>query len=185
MLIVTRRGHGAHQGQALVEFALVLPVFLLVVFSVIQFGFLLGGQDAMSNAVREATRYASTLPVANTTDAGSCSCGTGQQAYNQLLTSLRAKVPGFVPGNLVACGAAAPASSVSYCIRSNPDATYSIYVTVSVVYRQPLFVPLVGPIVDRIDGTADNALRTSASEQMRVETYNLSGGYLGGFPTCS
>lgn len=179
-----RRACIDRRGQTLVEFAIVLPLFLLIVFSVIQFGFLMGGQDAISNAVREATRYASTLPVANTTDAGSCSTGTGQRAYNQLLTSMQAKVPGYSVSNLVACGAAAPASSVSYCIRQNPDTTYAIYVTVTAVYRHPLFVPFVGAIIDRLDGTADNALRGSATEQMRVETYNLSGSYLGGFSTC-
>ncbi len=174
------------RGQSLVEFALVFPVFLLAVFAVIQFSFLMGGQDAMTNAVREATRYASTLPVSNTTDAGSCSSpsSTAGRAYTQLLASLQSKLPGYSASNLVGCGAAAPASSVSYCIRANPDSTYSIYVTVQVVYRHPLFVPLVGAIIDRIDGTADNALRASAQEQMRVETFNLSGSYLGGFSTC-
>lgn len=171
-------------GQTLVEFALVLPVFLLIVFSVMQFGFLMGAQDGVTNAVREATRYASTLPVANTTDSGSCSSGVGQQAYSQLLTALQAKVPGYSASNLVACGAPSPSSTVSYCIRQNPDLTYGIYVTVTAVYRHPLFAPLIGAIVDRIDGVADNALRGTASEQMRVETYNLSGSYLGGFPTC-
>lgn len=187
MLVVTRSAGRSRSpsGQTLVEFAIVFPVFLLVVFSVIQFGFLMGGQDGITNAVREATRYASTLPVANTTDAGTCATGTGRQAYNQLLASMQAKVPGYSLSNLAKCGAAAPATTVSYCIRQNPDSTYAIYVTVTAVYRHPLFVPLVGPIIDRLDGTSDNALRATATEQMRVETFNLSGSYLGGFPTCS
>lgn len=183
MLIVSRvtRGRDGQQGQTLVEFAIVLPIFLLIVFSVIQFGFLMGGQDAVTNAAREATRYASTLPVANTTDAGSCSSGTGQKAYNQLVTSLSVKVPGYSLANLAKCADPAPHSSVSYCIRQNPDATWSIYVTVTAVYNHPLFVPFVGAIF----GGSPNSLRGSATEQMRVETYNLSGSYLGGFATCS
>lgn len=185
LVITTMRGRGSG-GQALVEFALVIPIFLLIVFSIIQFGFLLGGQDALTNSVREATRYVSTIPVANTTDAGSCSSGVGAQAYSKLVSSLQQKVPGYSAGNLVACGAAAPASTVSYCVRANPDSTKSIWVTVKVVYRHPLFVPIVGPLLDGLDGgPTDNALTASASEQMRVETFNLSGSPFGGFLTCS
>jgi len=173
------------RGQALAEFALVIPLFLLLVFSVIQFGMILGGQDGLSNAVREATRYASTVPVANTSDAGSCSTGVGQQVYSKLLTSLAAKIPGYVSGNLVACGQPAPSSSVTYCVRQNPDNTYAIFVQVQAVYRETLYVPIVGTIVDRLDGTADNRLRATASEQMRVETFNLTDLTAAGFPICN
>ena len=177
------------QGQALVEFALVLPVFLLVVFSIIQFGMLLGGQDALANSVREATRYAATVPVANTSDAGTCGSGVGSQVYIKLTAALQQKMPNYIAANLVGCGAPAPSSSVSYCIRANPSTpgslTYSIWVQVTAVYGHPLFTPLVGSILDPLDGVADGRLRATASEQMRVETFNLSGPYLGGFPACT
>jgi Flp pilus assembly protein TadG len=173
------------QGQALVEFALVIPVFLLIVFSVVQFGMIMGAQDALTSATREATRYASTVPVSNTTDAGSCSSGTGAQVYSKLQSVLAQKMPGYIALKLVACGAAAPSTTVGYCRRQNPDLTWSIWVQVTAVYRHPLYIPLVGNIVDGLDGTSDGNLRASASEQMRVETYSLSGSYLGGFGVCS
>lgn len=181
------------RGQALVEFSLVIPVFLLIVFSVVQFGMLLGGQDALDNSVREATRYAATVPVSNTTDAGSCAAGVGANVYARLQTVLSQKVPGYAAANLVACGDPAPATTVSYCIRANADNTptistddtYSIWVQITAVYRHPLFIPLVGMIVDQFDGAADSHLRATATEQMRVETFSLSGPYLGGFSTCT
>jgi Flp pilus assembly protein TadG len=175
------------RGQSLVEFALVLPVFFLIVFAIIQFGMIMGAQDGLANSVREATRYAATVPVSNTGDAGTCSAnGTaGKQTYDRLLLVLAQKVPAFNAANLVACGAPAPASTVTYCVRQNPDATYSIWVQVTAVYRHQLFIPVIAAIVDRMDGTADNRLRATASEQMRVETFTLTSTVPGGFATCA
>lgn len=51
--------HRADEGQALVEFALVAPVLLLVVFSIIQFGILFGRHLELQSATREGARKAS------------------------------------------------------------------------------------------------------------------------------
>lgn len=48
----------SHGGQALVEFALVAPVFILLLFGVIEFGRFVLAYEAANNAVREGTRYA-------------------------------------------------------------------------------------------------------------------------------
>lgn len=175
----------AHNGQALVEFALVIPVFLVIVFSVIQFGMIMGGQEGVASAVREATRYASTVPVSNTSDSGTCSAGTGAQTYSRLLLILQQKVPGYVLANLVKCGDPAPASSVTYCYRTNPDSTFSVWVQVRAVYRHALYVPLINGLVDGLDGQPNDGLRGIASEQMRVEIYTLASTTPGGFPPCS
>ncbi len=44
-------------GQAMVEFALVLPILLLFLCGIIDFGWVFGNQLAANNATREATRY--------------------------------------------------------------------------------------------------------------------------------
>src|SRR6187402_3204985 len=56
-----RRGDvGARgRGQALTEFAVVLPVFLLLVFGIIDLGRVIWGLDNVANAAREGARYAS------------------------------------------------------------------------------------------------------------------------------
>ena len=170
------------------EFALVIPVFFLIVFAIIQFGMIMGAQDGLSNAVREATRYASTVPVSNTSDAGSCGSAVGvagRDTYDRLVTMLQQKVPGYASSNLVKCGDPAPASRVSYCVRQNPDSTYSIWVQVVAVYKHQLFIPVISAIVDRLDGLPDNRLRATATEQMRVETFNLTSTIPGGFSTCA
>jgi len=54
-------------GAAMVEMAIVLPVFLLLVFGVIDFGRLLFTANSMASAVREGARQAAVLadPVAS------------------------------------------------------------------------------------------------------------------------
>lgn len=54
LVMATRPG-----GAALVEFALVLPVFLLVVFGAVNFGALMYDQSVISHAAREGARWAS------------------------------------------------------------------------------------------------------------------------------
>jgi len=55
-----RRSGWGEDGQALVEMALVLPILLLMLLGMIQFGFVLSGQIALSSAAREGARLAAT-----------------------------------------------------------------------------------------------------------------------------
>lgn len=51
-------------GQSIVEFALILPVFLLILCGIIDFGWMFYNQLTLNNACREGARYA----VVNTAD---------------------------------------------------------------------------------------------------------------------
>ena len=55
-----RRGPGwaGARGQSLVEFALVLPVFLLCMFGIIDLGRVIWANNALANAAREGARFA-------------------------------------------------------------------------------------------------------------------------------
>ena len=55
--MATKRSR-CESGAAAVELALVLPLLLLLVFGIIEFGLLLNKQISASNAAREAARYA-------------------------------------------------------------------------------------------------------------------------------
>jgi len=171
------------------EFALVAPLFFLVLFGVIQLGFLFAGQNGLTNAAREAARYASTLPTPDTTAAGNCSTGgsNSKTVYDRLLAvNLPQYIPGFVSasltrvGALSACPTAALANTgtgVGYCADANGDGTYAVRVRVTVVYRHPLFIPLVGRLF-----SSTNTLQLLGAEEMRVEGPSRS--TTGGFVAC-
>jgi hypothetical protein len=52
--------HGPKRGQALTEFALVIPIFLLVLYSIIEFGRYVYTVEVINDAAREGARYAIT-----------------------------------------------------------------------------------------------------------------------------
>jgi Flp pilus assembly protein TadG len=58
-----RRVNARHRtrGQSLVEFALVIPVFFLVLAGTIQLGIILWGQNTLNQLARDTGRYAATL----------------------------------------------------------------------------------------------------------------------------
>ena len=49
-------GRGGEGGQGLVEFALVLPLLLVILFAIVDFGRLYQGQVTLTHAVREGAR---------------------------------------------------------------------------------------------------------------------------------
>lgn len=52
------RAHGRSRGQALLEFAVVAPIFFLLVFGMIDFGRYVYYVQVLNNAAREGARYA-------------------------------------------------------------------------------------------------------------------------------
>lgn len=60
---------GSHRGQSLVEFALILPIFLMLLVGMFDLGHVVWTNNAIATAAREATRFAivhggkSTCPV--------------------------------------------------------------------------------------------------------------------------
>lgn len=71
------RDASAHHGQALVEFALILPVFLLLVFGVVDGGRYVFANSAISNAAREAARLGSVEASWMGSSDASCSTAGG------------------------------------------------------------------------------------------------------------
>ena len=156
-----RRGSSAQRGQSLTEFALIAPLFFLLIFGVIQMGILFGGQIGLTNAAREVARYASTVPANQ-------SLGTIQA---QATPVLRRSIPGYTGTAVI---------GASYCYYQNsttpdttPTATWSWKVSITIRYGHTLFVPLVGRLIDGFDTVVDNKYTVTAKEEMRVETLPL------------
>jgi Flp pilus assembly protein TadG len=155
--VISRRSRAAEtrsseRGQGLVEFALLFPAMTLLFFGIIQMGFLFGGQIALINAVRDGTRYASTAAI-------------GSNPTATVTNAVARAVPGYAGGATV---------SYSYCYYQDAAIsgvpTYSARIHVSVSYGHPLFVPMVGKIIDGFDGVSDNRFGVTVAEDMRVES---------------
>jgi hypothetical protein len=58
MWLIHVPGRARGRGQALAEFAIVFPLFLLLLFSIISFGLYIFYNQQLANAAREAARYA-------------------------------------------------------------------------------------------------------------------------------
>jgi Flp pilus assembly protein TadG len=148
-----RFGRGSERGQSLAEFALVAPLFFLLIFGVIQMGIIFGGQIALGNGAREVARYASTVRA-----------NSSAAAITQANALLQRSIPAFNSG--------ASTVTVTYCYYADPatPVTYSQKVIVTIRYGHTLFIPLVGAVIDTIDGVSDNRFTTTVREEMRVET---------------
>jgi Flp pilus assembly protein TadG len=60
--LVRAAGTAARRGQAMVEFGLVIGLFMLVIGGILQFGVILWSQNTITEVARDTARYAVTLP---------------------------------------------------------------------------------------------------------------------------
>jgi Flp pilus assembly protein TadG len=163
------RGRGRDRGQAMTEFALVAPVFFLLIFSVIELGIMFGGQNGLVASARELARYAAPYRVQTATDATQVCADTRLGA--KLTSALRQEVPGFNAANM-------GLRSVTYSWHLNADnTTYYVQLEIHISYHFPLHVPLVGNLIDGADGINDSKYLLDAKEQMRIENEDLTTGY--------
>lgn len=168
------------RGQALVEFALILTPFLLIIFGIIQMGLLFSTQLGLSTAARDSARYASTLITTSSSQAAT----NGTNALTDLRTvRLPQYVIAYTDANLVTAGT--KPTTVSYCQYANGGSptTWSIRVRAQVEYRQALLLPLVSIMIDGLDGTNDSKFRLGSREEMRVEGLGLKASPAG-IPAC-
>jgi len=161
--------HGAFprpaRGQALAEFALIAPLFFLLIFFVVQLGIVMASQNGLVDGVRSATRRAATYRINEGSfdpTVWSSICST---IDSELTTRLKVRVIGFASSHL--------SRTIKYEWQQNPESgEYFLVAHITATYNNPLYVPLVSAILDWSDGNAanpDNQLTLTASEQMRVE----------------
>jgi Flp pilus assembly protein TadG len=155
------RGHNA-RGQSLAEFALVAPIFFLLVFSVIQLGLVMASQNGLVDGVRSAARRAATYRINEQSFDASIWSSICSTINTELTTRLQTRVIGFSPSRLT--------RSISYEWQQNPEGgEYFLVAHNTATYANPLYVPLVSAFLDRSDGVVDDKMTLTASEQMRIE----------------
>ena len=162
------RGRRASDGQAMVEFALIAPIFFLLLFSIIQFGILFGGQNGLVASARELARYAAPYRVKTFVDASNV-CADGR-LRTQIDTFMRQSIPGYAPTNV-------KSRTITYSWGPNANGTYYVQLKIRVAYNYPLYVPLVGGLIDGFDGNSDGFFTLDATETMRIENDDLTTTY--------
>ena len=119
---------GSEKAAALVEFAIVLPILLLIVFGIVDFGRALYTANNLTSAVREGARLAST-----------------QISPDATVAAQKTAVSNAVKAYVVAFGGNAGAPTVSETFSGAPPNMQSI--TVSIVnYPFTPITPLAGLI---------------------------------------
>jgi len=164
-----RRGDGRRRqpsGQSMVEFALVLPVFLLIVFGLIDAGRLVFMNSTLSQASREAARTASveaywvgrTDPSCGTFGGPVCPADTATLKAHMTAAANQMMAPfGTIPGTSihVICGAngSAPPSGAWTAAVNAPTCTgrqaqdlVSVRAVMTFQPLTPIAGSLIGPI---------------------------------------
>ena len=168
-----RNRHAAH-GQALAEFAIALPVLAMLFLGILQFAFIFVAQLGLTNAAREAARYASITPTSSSTEATSHADAVVLRLQNTILPN---NVSAYQPSRL------GSPTQVCYSVFTDASSVPAVQVKVDVTYNHPLFIPLIGSIIDAIDGTSDGAFSVGATEALRVDNPPLDASPAG-FPVC-
>jgi hypothetical protein len=143
-------------GQALVEFAFVAPVLIILLLGLAQFAMILEAQVGMANATRETARRAAAAP--------SVTCGW-------VLDEIKpASGTGLLSENVQAYQDARSTVSISFSSLDSSGATPFQTVTIDSSYRHPLFLPIIREIIDEVDGSSDSAFALHSATSMRLET---------------
>ncbi len=158
--LVARPGHGARRphpsrGQALVEFALVIPIVLVLFMTLVDFGRVIFAQNAITQAAREGARV------------GIASAKYTQVKYDAIRKGALGQASGVevVAGNITGdatqgCSAAATAAGTTG-VNDSASASTCFYPkgistgkTVVVTIR--ITVPLLTPLISNILGGSFN-----------------------------
>ena len=139
-----------HHGQSLVEFALVLPVLLLMIFGVVDGARLVYAYNAVANAAREAGRTA----IINQTPA------TIRAKASQQATML--DLPTGDPGGCPAAGGASSSAAAGTCVAFRTADLSAACTTpkvgcnavVSVEWQWRAMTPLIGNVLGPISVTS-------------------------------
>ncbi len=100
-------------GTALVESAIILPVFLLLIGGVYEFGYFFFQQQLMTTGVRDAARYLAL--TANPTNATSQANAANLAVYGLIDGSTRPRVSGWSTADITVSVTTTDNSSAVYC----------------------------------------------------------------------
>jgi Flp pilus assembly protein TadG len=142
-------GRRRSRGQALVEFALIFPVFILLLFGILDLGRAIYAYNTVGQAAREGARVAIVNQIETSPD-----CSQDRPIQNPLtphwsIKACAAKSAvslGVQPGDVSVSYAAPPGVSLS----CSPTVAVGCIVSVTVDYTYNAITPVIGNIVGAI-----------------------------------
>lgn len=141
---------------------MVAPIFFLLVFTVIQLGLVMAAQNGLVDGVRSAARRAATYRINE--------ASFDSSVWSSICTTIEDEINARLQDRVIGYSAAQLDRVITYQWEQNPESgDYFLVAYITASYDNPLYVPLVSAFLDRSDGTVDNVLTLTASEQMRVE----------------
>jgi Flp pilus assembly protein TadG len=139
------RDPGSERGQAMVEFAAVLLPLIFLLAGIIQFGFLFAAYVGVSNASREAARAGTIYQYDANEGQGQNDLLRCQSILAAAQQSLDVGVPGQFSGS---CTTVNGGGDLAIAYPDSGTCTGSsrtgCQLRVTLTYRQPLLVPLIG-----------------------------------------
>jgi len=133
------------RGQAIPEFALVLPVFLLIMMGLVDFGRVIYAQNTISHDARSASRAGSVSPALSQTQYD----GVIRQAARNLSPGV-SMAGSAIKGASGACATSPDATAPGYCFYPDGVTIDQYHPTPRVVVNIHLTVPLLTPVISHI-----------------------------------
>jgi Flp pilus assembly protein TadG len=156
------------KGAALIEFAIVLPLLLLLIFGMIEFSLLMYNKAMITNASREGARRGIVYRVVYNSD-------TKEMEYNPLADSqIQAEVTSYLSNHLITFSGAVstPTTPTHTTTITRPVDSVSkdIMLNVQVGYPyQFLIFPVIASLVTPGGTTMPGTITLSSATQMRME----------------
>ena len=169
-----RAGHERTRGQALVEVALVLPIFLLLLMTMFDFGRVIYAQHTITQDAREAVRRAIVSTDTLTTPALFTARFAEIRAAARVMAPAVPITDASIFGAAGACSAASGTPAMpndptvaGSCFYPNGVNNATLTTPAKVVVRIQVIVPLITPIISNILG---GGITVSATAEQLVQS---------------
>jgi Flp pilus assembly protein TadG len=167
MALVRPRARERDEAQSLVEFALIVPMLLILIFGIIDFGMGLRAYISVAAATREGARYGSVgNPPGTFTLPGGCDGTTTNTAVGRVCATISGlNLANVQKVKVESCTASPPLCSPATTSNMLPGRS----VRVTADYKYYYFTP-VKALVNLVSaGTLSDYLTISSTTDMRIE----------------
>ena len=160
----------------MVEFALIVPAFLLFTFGIITFTWLVFQQESVNNAAREAVRDAAIISPLFENGSSTCSSGYGEPSATQAspgnpIETAAANGSSLVPiNNSILCATSATSTSMTssstqsgsatITVTGSPNLATATSVTVTVTYAAHPLSPFIDSGTVTLSSSATESIQT-------------------------